>query len=150
MPFSLRCETRHTDTYAGTGFVHAGVLLAFTELAYAAFERAAGVSKPAHVVAVQVRSRSDYLAPLPWQDGALVEVTTEAATARGFTQVFSIRSARSDRRIAHIEHDWVWLDTSTGRAVPLPEDVQAAFLAMNVISTPGDAGRSETGAPTSH
>src|SRR6266545_2907540 len=97
MAFTFRCDTRHTDTYAATGFVHAGVLLAFTELAYAAYERAAGISKPGHVVAVEVRTRAEYHAPLPWQDGAVVEVTTPAATGRGFTQSFAVRSARTDR-----------------------------------------------------
>ena len=131
MPFRVSFPTRHTDTYAATGFVHAGVLLALTELAYAAYERAAGVEKPAHVVAVQVRTRADYLSPLPWQDGAAVEVTTQAASDRGFTQLFALRSSRTDRLVARIEHDWVWLDTTTGRAVPVPENVQAAFLALN-------------------
>ena len=131
MAYVQHCETRHTDTYAGTGFVHAGVLLAFTELAYAGYERAAGVSKPAHVVAVPVRTRAEYQAPLPWQDGAVVEATTATATARGFTQHFTVRSARTDRLAARIEHDWVWLDTATGRAVPFPEEAQAAFLALN-------------------
>src|SRR5215210_1031573 len=91
MAFTVSIPTRHTDTYAATGFVHAGVLLALTELAYAAFERAAGVEKPGQVVAVQVRTRAEYQAPLPWQDGARIEVTTQAATARGFTQTFAIR-----------------------------------------------------------
>jgi len=136
MPFTVSFPTRHTDTYAATGFVHAGVLLALTELAYAAFERAAGVQKPGHVVAVQVRTRAEYLAPLPWQDGATIEVTTQAASARGFTQAFAIRSARSDRLMARIEHDWVWLDTATGHAVPLPEEAQAAFLALNESPPP--------------
>jgi acyl-CoA thioesterase FadM len=131
MSFTVSFPTRHTDTYAGTGFVHAGVLLALTELAYAAFERAAGVEKPAHIVAVQVRTRAEYQAPLQWQDGATIEVTTQAATARGFTQAFAVRSGRNDRLVARIEHDWVWLDTDSGHAVPLPEGAQAAFLALN-------------------
>ena len=131
MPFRVSFPTRHTDTYASTGFVHAGVLLALTELAYAAYERAAGVEKPAHVVAVQVRTRAEYQAPLPWQDGATVEVTTPAASARGFTQPVALRSAQSDRLVARIEHDWVWLDTAAGRAVTLPESAQAAFLALS-------------------
>src|SRR4051794_19533094 len=131
MHFTIRCETRHTDTYAATGFVHAGVLLAFTELAYAGYERAAGVSKPAQVVAVPVRTRAEYLAPLPWQDGAVVEVITAAVSGRGFTQQFALRSARSDRLAARIEHDWVWLDTASGRAAPFPDDAQAAFLSLS-------------------
>ena len=136
MPFSISLPTRHTDTYAATGFVHAGVLLALTELAYAAFERAADVSKPGHLVAVQVRTRAEYHAPLPWQDGAAVEVTTLACTERGFTQAFTLRSARSDRLVARIEHDWVWLDTTTGRAAPLPDEAQAAFLSLNERQAP--------------
>jgi acyl-CoA thioesterase FadM len=80
---------------------------------------------------VPVRTRAEYQAPLPWQDGAVVEVTTPAATARGFTQCFTVRSARSDRLVARIEHDWVWLDTTTGRAVPFPDDARAAFLALS-------------------
>lgn len=136
MAFTLRCETRHTDTYAATGFVHAGVMLAFTELAYAAYERAAGIAKPATVVAVQARTRAEYLSPLPWQDGAAVEVTTSGANDRGFTQLFTLRSARTDRLVARFEHDWVWLDIGTGRAVPFPPEAQHAFLALN--DRPGD------------
>lgn len=128
MAFAVRFDTRHTDTYAATGFVHAGVLLALTELAYAAYERAVGVEKPGHIVAVEVRTRAEYLAPLPWQDGAVVEVTTLTATERGFTQAFAVRSARTDRLVARFEHDWVWLDTSAARAVPIPPAVQAALM----------------------
>lgn len=128
MAFTLHCATRHTDTYAATGFVHAGVLLAFTELTYAAYEQAAGIAKPAQVVAVPVRTRAEYHAPLRWQDGAAVEVTTLTATARGFSQSFAVYSARDDRLVARIEHDWVWLDTGAGRAVAIPEETQAALL----------------------
>lgn len=131
MPFQLSLPTRHTDTYAATGFVHAGVLLALTELAYAAYETAAGVGKPMHIVAVQQRSRAEYRTPLHWKDGAIVEVTTEGVAEDGFTQTFAIRSARTDRLVARIEHDWVWLDTANGRAAPIPEEVQVAFLALN-------------------
>ena len=53
MSFSITLPTRHTDTYTNTGFVHAGVLLALTELAYDSFERHCKLTKPKHVVAVQ-------------------------------------------------------------------------------------------------
>ena len=129
MPFRVQFPTRHTDTYAATGFVHAGVLLALTELAYAAYERAAGLSKPAHIVSVEVRTRAEYRTPLPWQDGVTIEVETLAAHEGGFTQSFTLRNATTDRRVASIEHDWVWLDTTSGRAMPLDPDVQAKLLA---------------------
>lgn len=130
MPFVVTFPTRHTDTFAATGFVHAGVLLALTELAYAAFERAAGVSKPEHIVAVEVRTRAEYVRPLPWQEGALIEVECLDLLAQGFTQRYTIRSAQSQRLIARIEHDWVWMDTHAGRAVPLPEEAWQRFAAL--------------------
>lgn len=134
MTFALACDTRHTDTYAATGFVHAGVLLALTERAYAAYQDASGVSKPSHVVAVPVRTRAEYLAPLPWQDGSIVGVGTASSSERGFSQLFTVRSARSERLVARIEHDWVWLDTVSGRAVPFPPEAQEAFARLDAAS----------------
>ena len=129
MSLILRLSTRHTDTYAGTPYVHAGVLLALTELAYAEFERSAGIAKPEHVIAVEVRTRAEYSAPLHWRDGATIETSTSAAAARGFTQAYLVRSASSDRLIARIEHDWVWLNVESGRAVELDEATQARLVA---------------------
>ena len=129
MAFSISFPTRHTDTFAATGFVHAGVLLSLTELAYAAFEEHCGVSKPENVVAVQRETRAIYHAPLPWRDGAIINVVTISAGERGFEQEFTVHSAASDAAIATIVHRWVWLDTSDGRTVPLSENVQQRFLA---------------------
>jgi acyl-CoA thioesterase FadM len=129
MVFSVSFPTRHTDTFAGTGFVHAGVLLALTELAYARLEQHLGISKPAHVVAVERETRAIYAAPLPWQEGAAVEVRTTDATQRGFAQEFTIRSAASGQLVATFVHQWVWLDTTTGRRAPLPVEVVEALLA---------------------
>lgn len=133
MPFTVTFPTRHTDAFAATGFVHVGVLFALTELAYAEFERASGVSKPATTVAVEVRSRAEYVAPLPWQDGVTIEVTTLAAGEQGFTQAYALRSARTDRLVARIEHDWVWLDTTNGRRVPLEEATRERFIALTEV-----------------
>ena len=124
MPFSISYPTRHTDTFTDTGFVHAGVLLALTELAYAAFEEHCGVSKPDHVVAVQRETRAVYHAPLPWRDGVTIEVTTTSADDRGFEQEFSVRSTARGTPVATFVHSWAWLDTVSGRGVPLPPDVQ--------------------------
>jgi len=134
MPFTVTFPTRHTDAFAATGFVHVGVLLALTELAYAAFEHAAGVTKPGHIVAVEVRTRAEYVRPLPWQEGALIEVECLDLLSQGFTQRYTIHSAQSRRLIARIEHDWVWMDTRTGRAVPLPEDARQRFAALGAES----------------
>ena len=124
MPFSISYPTRHTDTFTDTGFVHAGVLLALTELAYAAFEEHCGISKPDHVVAVQRQTRAVYHAPLAWQDGATIEVTTTSADDRGFEQEFSVTSTARGTPVATFVHAWAWLDTVTGRGIPIPPDVQ--------------------------
>lgn len=126
--FTTAFETRHSDTYADTGFVHAGVLLALTEMAYARFEAHCGVAKPDHVVAVQRETRAVYHAPLGWREGATVEVNTTRADERSFEQEFAVRSTARGTPVATFVHVWAWLDTVSGRGVPLPPDVQVLLL----------------------
>jgi acyl-CoA thioesterase FadM len=128
LSFSTTFQTRHTDAFAATGFVHAGVLLALTELAYAEFERHCGIAKPGHVVAMQRETRALYHAPLPWQDGATIEVVTTAAGEQGFTQEFGVCSAASGRPVATFVHRWAWVDTSTGGRVPISPEDQSRLL----------------------
>lgn len=104
--------------------MHAGVLLALTDLAYAAFEEHCGVSKPDHVVAVQRETRAVYHAPLPWKEGATIQVITTSINERSFEQEFSVRSTITGTAIATFVHVWAWLDTFSGRGIPLPLDVQ--------------------------
>ncbi len=127
-PFEITFPTRHTDTFAATGYVHAGTLLALTELAYAAFEEHCGVSKPSTVVAVQLSTEAHYRSPLRWEEGATVGVRMTKADGSGFEQAFTVSSASDGRTIAAITHRWVWLNVETGRRVPLPEDVQQRFM----------------------
>ncbi len=128
MVFQITYPTRHTDTYTSTGFVHAGVLLALTELAYAAFEEHCGVSKPDHIVAVQRATEARYRAPLRWDEGASIRVRTLEVSERSFDQAFDVVAATDGRPVAAFTHHWVWLDTQTGQTVALPEDVQQRFL----------------------
>ena len=127
MPFRVSFPTRHTDTYASSGFVHAGVLLALTELAYAAFESHCGIEKPAAVLAVPRETAVTYHRPLPWQDGCTIQVETTDVGEQGFRQEFTCFAQATDIRIATFRHDWVWLDLSTGRPVPIPRAVQAKY-----------------------
>jgi acyl-CoA thioesterase FadM len=127
--FEITFPTRHTDAFAGTGFVHAGVLLALTEMAYAAFEEHCGIAKPGHVYAVQRATEARYAAPLGWKDGATVRVRTIAANERGFDQEFEIVAASDGRRVALFVHHWVWLDTQAGKRLPLTAEVQRQLLA---------------------
>jgi acyl-CoA thioesterase FadM len=105
------------------------VLLALTEMAYAAFEEHCGIAKPSHVYAVQRATEVTYAAPLGWKESAVVRVTTLTATERGFDQEFEIFAASDRRRVARFVHHWVWLDTAAGKRVPLPQEVQRQLLA---------------------
>src|SRR5688572_8509727 len=128
MAFEITFPTRHTDAFAATGFVHAGVLLALTEMAYAAFEEHCGLAKPGHVYAVQRATEATYAAPLGWKEGATVRVTTLTASERGFDQEFEIVAATDGRRVARFVHHWVWLDTKSGTRVALDEETQRRLL----------------------
>ncbi len=131
MTFETEFETRHSDCFAATGFVHAGVLLALTEMAYARFEAHCGIDaghKPEHVYAVQRSTAATYFSPLRWQEGARIRVRTTEANERGFDQDFDVFSAADGREIARFTHRWVWFDTRSGRPVPLPEEVGRQFL----------------------
>ena len=127
-PFEITFPTRHTDTFAATGYVHAGTLLALTELAYSALEEHCGVSKPSNVVAVQLSTEAHYRSPLRWEEGATVGVRMTKADGGGCEQAFTVCSASDGRTIAAITHRWVWRNVETGRRVPLPEDVQQRFM----------------------
>jgi acyl-CoA thioesterase FadM len=127
MPFEVEFPTRHTDTFGATPFVHAGVLLALTELAYARIEAHLGISKPANIVAVERETRAVYYRPLHWEEGAVVEAKLLDVGARGFTIEFEVRSHASGARIASFVHGWVWLDSDSGRRVDIPEETQARF-----------------------
>lgn len=129
--FETEFETRHSDCFAATGFVHAGVLLALTEMAYARFEAHCGIDaghKPEYVYAVQRSTAATYFSPLRWQEGARIRVRTTEANERCFDQDFDVSSAVDGREIARFTHRWVLLDIRAGRPVPLTEDVQRLLL----------------------
>ena len=110
--FSLTLPTRHTDTFAATGFVHSGVLLALTEMAYAAYERHIEIEKPPKIVSVQVETHARYFMPLPWREGAEIRVRTVEASEEGFVQEFEIRSALTERLV-----------TDSGKRATIPASV---------------------------
>ena len=128
MAFEITFPTRHTDAFADTGLVHAGVLLALTEMAYAAFESHCGLSKPEAVYAVQRATEVVYRSPLGWDEGATILVRTLAATEKGFDQEFEIRSAQDSRQIASFVHHWVWFDTKEKRPLKIPEEAREKLL----------------------
>jgi len=128
MAFEITFPTRHTDAFAATGLVHAGVLLSLTEMAYAAFEEHCGITKPEPVYSVQRSTEVVYRSPLRWPEGATIRVRTIAASERGFDQEFDVHSAVDDRLIASFTHHWVWFDTDAGRPVEIPEEIRSKLL----------------------
>lgn len=128
MPLEVEFPTRHTDAFAGTGFVHAGVLLALTEMAYASFEKHCGLSKAESVYAVQRATEVTYRSPLRWQEGAIVRVRTLSAGARGFDQEFEVRSAGDRRLVATFTHHWAWFDTATSEPISISDADQERLL----------------------
>lgn len=128
MSFEATYPTRHTDTFGTTGFVHTGVLLGLTEMAYADYETHCGVNKPRSVYAVQKSTEASFFSPLSWEEGARIVVRTTLCGPRNFDQDFEILSARDSRRIALFVHHWVWLDTATGHPVEIDEPTRTRLL----------------------
>ncbi len=128
MSFEVTYPTRHTDAFASTGFVHAGVLLGLTEMAYADFEAHCGVEKPDSTYAVQRATEATYSSPLKWDEGVRIVVRTTLCGPRNFDQEFEILSARDGRRVAIFVHHWVWYDTASDRPVEIDEATRNRLL----------------------
>jgi len=138
--FSALFQTRHTDTFGGTGFVHMGVLFALTELALVEYDRALGVAAEGGVLRFNLRSEARFLSPLRWEEGARVQM--RCLSLRGTRLSFQclVSSATTEKPIADISHDYVYVDPATGRSQPPPnlDDIRAAILAYE------EAGSVET------
>lgn len=134
--FSALFQTRHTDTFAGTPFVHMGVLFALTELALVDYDRALGVSAEGGVLRFNVRSEARFLSPLSWQEGARVQM--RCARLRGTRVSFQclVSSATSGKPVAEIWHDYAYVDPSTGRPHP-PPNLDAIREAILAYEEPG-------------
>jgi acyl-CoA thioesterase FadM len=130
--FSALFQTRHTDTFGGTAFVHMGVLFALTELALVDYDRALGVSAEGGVLRFNVRSEARFLAPLPWQEGATVQM--RCARLRGPRLTFQclVSSATSGTGVAEIWHEYAYVDPESGRtsAPSNLDEVRDAILAF--------------------
>jgi acyl-CoA thioesterase FadM len=129
--FSALYQTRHTDTFAGTPFVHMGVLFALTELALVDYDRALGVSAEGGVLRFNLRSEARFLSPLPWQEGARVQMRCLRLHGARISFRCLISSATTGKPVAEVGHDYAYVDPSTGKAsVPSNLDsIRSAILA---------------------
>jgi acyl-CoA thioesterase FadM len=134
--FSALYQTRHTDTFGGTAFVHMGVLFALTELALVEYDRALGVSAEGGVLRFNVRSEARFLSPLHWQEGARVQM--RCARLRGTRVSFQclVSSATTGKPVADIWHDYAYMDPQTGTP-RTPANLDAVREAILAYEAPG-------------
>jgi acyl-CoA thioesterase FadM len=129
--FSALYQTRHTDSFAGTGFVHMGVLFALTEMALVDYDRALGVTAEGGRLRFNVRSEARFLSPLPWQEGARVQM--RCSRLRGARVSFACRvsSATTGRAVADINHEYAYMDPATGTPSVPPniDQIRTAIVA---------------------
>jgi acyl-CoA thioesterase FadM len=141
--FSALYQTRHTDTFGGTPFVHMGVLFALTELALVEYDRAVGAAAEGGMLRFNVRSEARFRSPLPWQDGARVQM--RCARLHGTRIAFEclVSSATTGKPVADISHEYSYMDPVTGRPSP-PPNLDAIRAAILAFEEPGSVETEDT------
>jgi acyl-CoA thioesterase FadM len=129
--FSALYQTRHTDTFGGTDFVHMGVLFALTELALVDYDGAVGAGAEGGVLRFNLRSEARFLSPLPWREGARVQMRCSRLGGNRISFECLVSSATTGKPVAEIVHDYAYVDPATGRSRPPPnlDAIRAAILA---------------------
>jgi acyl-CoA thioesterase FadM len=119
--FQITLPLRHTDTFGGTPFVHGGVLIALTEIALDAYDRAAGVPPHRAQLRFQASSEIRYRSPLRWDDAAVVRM--RCCELRPGRLVFEceVAAAGDGRTVALMTHRYAYVNAQSGRP-ETPED----------------------------
>lgn len=140
--FETRLPLRHTDSFGGTPFVHGGVLLALTEIALDAYDVEAGVPSHRDVLRFQTHTETRYLAPLRWDDAAIVRLRASVAAPGRLTFDCEVAAASDGRLVARMTHRYAYVNAQTGRAETPPDwpAIVAAIEAYETSSLP-PAGR---------
>jgi len=134
--FSALLQTRHTDTFGGTAFVHMGVLFALTELALVDYDRALGVSAEGGVLRFNLRSEARFMSPLPWQEGARVQMRCSRLHGSRISFQCLVSSGTSGKPVAEIAHEYAYVDPATGRS-QAPPNLDAIRAALLSYESPG-------------
>jgi acyl-CoA thioesterase FadM len=119
--FEVRYPLRHTDTFAGTPFVHGGVLIALTEQALEAYDEAAQLPTHREVLRFQTNTEIRYLAPLRWDDEAIVRLRCSQLRPGRLTFECELAAGSSGSPVARMTHRYAYVNASTGRG-ETPED----------------------------
>ena len=121
--FNSEYQLRHTDSFAGTPFVHGGVLLALTEIALADYDKEVGLPVQEEILRMQSGSQIRYRAPIRWNDRAKVSLRCISAINGRLIFEASIKSVLHNHEIAYFTHRYVYLNIQTGKP-QLPEQWQ--------------------------
>jgi acyl-CoA thioesterase FadM len=114
--FETRLPLRHTDSFGGTPFVHGGVLLALTEIALDAYDREAGLPSHREVLRFQTHTETRYLAPLRWDNGAIVRLRASVLAPGRVAFECELAAASDGRAVARMTHRYAYVNAATGRA----------------------------------
>ncbi|MGE0135849.1 MAG: acyl-CoA thioesterase [Dehalococcoidia bacterium] len=140
--FETRLPLRHTDSFGGTPFVHGGVLLALTEIALDAYDVEAGVPSHRDVLRFQTHTETRYLAPLRWDDAAIVRLRASVAAPGRLTFDCEVAAASDGRLVARMTHRYAYVNAQTGRAETPPDwpAIVAAIEAYEAASSASAGG----------
>jgi acyl-CoA thioesterase FadM len=144
--FETRLPLRHTDSFGGTPFVHGGVLLALTEIALDAYDREAGLPSHREVLRFQTQTEVRYLAPLRWDDAAIVRLRATPLAPGRLAFECEVAAASDGQVVAKMTHRYAYVNASTGRA-EVPHDwsaILAAIEAYEGVPTPLGVARGTT------
>ncbi len=114
--FETRIPLRHTDSFGGTPFVHGGVLMALTEIALEAYDREFGIPSHRDVLRFQAQTEVRYLAPLRWDDEAIVRMRCSQLRPGRLTFECELAAASSDQPVVRMTHRYVYVNAQSGRA----------------------------------
>jgi acyl-CoA thioesterase FadM len=114
--FQTRVPLRHTDSFGGTPFVHGGVLMALTEIALDAYDRELGIPSHRDVLRFQTRTEVRYLAPLRWDDEAIVRMRCSLLRPGRLTFECELAAGSSDQPVARMTHRYAYVNAQSGRA----------------------------------
>jgi len=113
--FNSEYQLRHTDSFAGTPFVHGGVLLALTEIALADYDSEVGLPVQKEILRMQSGSQIRYRAPMRWDDKAKVSLKCISAVNGRLVFEALIESTLHNHEIANFTHRYVYLNIQTGQ-----------------------------------
>ena len=124
-----RTPLRHTDSFGGTPFVHGGVLIALTEIALDAYDREAGITSHREVLRFQTHTEVRYLAPLRWDDEAIVRLRCSQLRPGRLTFECELAAVSSGEPVARMTHRYVYVNVQSGRP-ETPDDWSAIVEAI--------------------